>query len=59
MPVSLQKHFMWPTIVLGDADSPGLVKGSARSYGDFNLKLLLDKVSDLLVSYGGHPGAAG
>ncbi len=55
----LAEKFHTPVIVLGDSDDEGKLKGSGRSYGDFNLKVLLDKVSDLMIAYGGHPGAAG
>lgn len=36
-----------------------LLKGSARTYDSFHLKNALDQCQDLLVSYGGHAGAAG
>lgn len=35
------------------------IKGSARTYGDNNLKQILDKCSELLGRYGGHAAAAG
>lgn len=47
-----------PAIVLSEAED-GVLKGSARSYGDYNMKAELDKVSGLLEAYGGHSGAAG
>ena len=47
-----------PAIVLSETED-GILKGSARSYGAYNMKEELDKVSTLLLTYGGHPGAAG
>lgn len=48
-----------PAIVL-TSDSKGTgIKGSARSAGNVNMKELLDSVSDDLLGYGGHAGAAG
>lgn len=47
-----------PVICLTNSDTPGIVKGSARS-PSINIKDTLDKVSDLLEGYGGHAGAAG
>lgn len=37
----------------------GLLKGSGRSISKVHLKNTLDKIKNLLVSYGGHAGAAG
>lgn len=36
-----------------------VLHGSARSYLDFHLKNALDECADLLLTYGGHAGAAG
>lgn len=38
-----------------------LVKGSARAYGDFNIKEFLDRkeISELIYKHGGHKAAAG
>lgn len=47
-----------PTIVLTD-DESGNLKGSARTYGDFNLKNLLKENSRFLLKYGAHPKAGG
>ena len=55
----LSEKYKVPAIILTESDKPGIVKGSGRSYGNVNLKALLDKVSDLLISYGGHPKAVG
>lgn len=47
-----------PAVVLTDIGN-GVLRGSARSCGNYNMKEKLDEVSDLLVKYGGHSGAAG
>lgn len=36
-----------------------ILKGSSRGNGEINLYKLLEKVSSLLIGYGGHKGAAG
>ncbi len=46
-----------PSIVLTDRD--GFYKGSARSIRGVNITEIISSASDLLESYGGHPGAAG
>ena len=48
-----------PAVVLVDAAEDGVVKGSARSCGNYNMKTELDKVAALMLRYGGHKGAAG
>lgn len=48
-----------PVIVLAKSNEPGVLKGSGRSYGGINLKLLLDCAKDELLGYGGHAEAAG
>lgn len=56
----LSEEYGVPTIVLTEQD--GILKGSARvpavSEG-YNIKAELDKVSELLIGYGGHTMAAG
>ena len=47
-----------PTIVLTEGEE-GILKGSARSCGGYNIKENLDNCSSLLLNYGGHAGAAG
>lgn len=47
-----------PTIIFTD-NGNGILKGSGRSVEGVNLKTLLDKCQDTLVSYGGHAMAAG
>lgn len=49
-----------PVIVLTDSSEEGVIKGSARNpLEDLNIKEELEKVSELLESFGGHKGAAG
>lgn len=49
-----------PAFVLTRVKSePGLLKGSGRSYGNADLSGLIPYVKDMLVSGGGHAGAAG
>lgn len=48
-----------PCIVFTDSKVDGVIKGSARSFGDVHLKHLLDANSGLIYKYGGHKGAAG
>lgn len=40
-------------------DGDMIIKGSGRSYGDNNLKDILDNCKELLAKYGGHAAAAG
>lgn len=56
----LTEKFGVPAIVLTD-DPTNIenIKGSARSIPRIDLKALLDKHADDMVTYGGHPGAAG
>lgn len=48
-----------PAFVFTDSSEPGLLKGSARTARDINLKTLMDANAGLLHTYGGHPKAAG
>lgn len=48
-----------PAIVVTDAATEGVLKGSARSTPDINIKEVLDKISAYMLGYGGHAGAAG
>lgn len=54
----LAEKYRVPAFVFSDAGE-GVIKGSARTYGDNHLKKLLDKCSSLLLKYGGHAAAAG
>lgn len=48
-----------PCFVFTNAETEGILKGSARSYGDIHLKNVLDENADLIEKFGGHKGAAG
>ena len=53
----LTEHFYRPTIVLSLTD--GMVSGSARSVGGFDIYSAIDSCSNLLTNFGGHIFAAG
>lgn len=56
----LTEKYGVPSIVFTDSHKdPNVLKGSGRSVSSVNLKGLLDKCSDDMIGYGGHPGAAG
>lgn len=55
----LAEEYKTPCFVFTDSEEPGILKGSARSYGGVHLKELLDKNADVLHKYGGHAEAAG
>lgn len=48
-----------PVLVLVDSDTPGIVKGSARSVEGYHMFEALQQCKDLLLKYGGHAMAAG
>lgn len=54
----LTETYYRPTIVL-TAGENGLISGSARSVGDFNIYNAIDSCRDLLTNFGGHAFAAG
>lgn len=54
----LTEKFHVPAFVLSDAGN-GIIKGSARTWGDNHLKKVLDKCKPVLLKYGGHAAAAG
>lgn len=63
---NISQKYKVPVITLCDSENKTpegrvIAKGSARSYGDYNVvKALSDPISkNLLRSYGGHPAAAG
>ncbi len=47
-----------PAFVLTEVEND-ILKGSARSFGDFNLAEALNSVSDIIIGGGGHAAAAG
>ena len=53
----LTETYYRPTIVLTEMD--GIVSGSARSVGGFDIYAAIDSCSDLLTNFGGHIYAAG
>lgn len=54
------EHTKCPCVVLAPAKGePGLLKGSARSYGDTDLFSLLREGAEFLARFGGHKEAAG
>lgn len=54
----LASTYHCPAIVMVQGEN-GIVKGSARTYGEFHIKDMLDTMSSLFTTYGGHAGAAG
>ncbi len=54
----LTDTFYRPTIVLTDGED-GIISGSARSVGGFDLYSAVDSCRDLLTNFGGHMFAAG
>ena len=54
----LTETYYRPTIVLTAGDD-GIISGSARSVGGFDIYSAIDSCSDLLTNFGGHKYAAG
>lgn len=54
----LTEHYYRPTIVL-TAGEDGIISGSARSVGGFDIYSAIDSCRDLLTNFGGHVYAAG
>lgn len=54
----LVEDYHKPAFVLTEVEN-GIYKGSARSFGDFNLAEALNQVKDTIIKGGGHAGAAG
>jgi single-stranded-DNA-specific exonuclease len=49
-----------PAIILTNVENnPGMLKGSARSYGEFNIFAYLSSMPEYFSKMGGHKGAAG
>lgn len=55
----LAEEFKVPCFILTDSDEEGIAKGSGRTYGEINIKDLLDNHSEMMTKYGGHAEAAG
>ena len=55
----LSERYQVPAFVLTSSGTKGILKGSGRSYGNIDIKALLDSAASLLEAYGGHPKAAG
>lgn len=55
----MAEQYQCPAFIFTKSKTPGVIKGSARTFGENNVKQMLDKCSDLLVGYGGHTAAAG
>lgn len=55
----LAEKYECPCILFAKTETPGVIKGSGRSFGAVNLKEMFDQASRLLVKYGGHAAAAG
>ena len=54
------EKYQCPVIVFTDVHGkPGFLKGSGRSPEGIHLKNILDSISEHIVGYGGHAGAAG
>ena len=53
----LSKEYYRPTVIVTHAE--GLCRGSTRSIPEFDMAVALERCSDLLLGFGGHPLAAG
>ncbi|BEP29120.1 single-stranded-DNA-specific exonuclease RecJ [Helicovermis profundi] len=53
----ISEKYYKPSIILNEEN--GILKGSARSVGDFDLFSALDSVKELFLKFGGHKQAAG
>lgn len=53
----LTENYRRPAFVFGPAE--GILKGSGRSFGDFNLATALDICQKYIIGGGGHAGACG
>ena len=54
----LVEKYQKPAFVLSEVEN-GIFKGSGRSFGDFSLAEALNAAKDVIISGGGHAGAAG
>lgn len=55
----LSEKYRTPAYVLTDSNEEGIIKGSGRSFGNYDMSDALNIIRPLLVSGGGHPGACG
>lgn len=55
----LTEKYYRPTIVLTAGSEDGIISGSARSAGGFDIYSAIDSCRDLLTNFGGHTFAAG
>jgi len=55
----LAEQYKVPAFVFSHSSNPDVLKGSGRSYGDVNLKSVVDYANMWLKRSGGHAGAAG
>ncbi len=55
----LTEEYGRPTLVATNMRGDGVATASLRSIDGYNIAEAVDMCSDLLVEYGGHPGAAG
>lgn len=53
----LTERYKKPSFVLTEVD--GVLKGSGRSFGEFNLALAISECQEVLISGGGHAAACG
>lgn len=59
---NIAEKYKKPTLVFTDyfdAENNRYYKGSARTFGNYNLKKEFDRCPELFTKYGGHEGAAG
>lgn len=56
---NISEEFHVPCLMFSDSSKDGVLKGSGRTYGDFNLKQMLDSHPQDFIGYGGHSEAAG
>ncbi len=54
----LVEEYKRPAFVLSEVEE-GILKGSGRSFGDFNIKMALDNCRDTIIGGGGHAEACG
>lgn len=55
----LAENYRVPAFVFTESSEPGILKGSGRSYGNVNMKELVDSAAAFTTRSGGHEGAAG